>query len=142
MATFDGFFTGECDALETYLKTKYTTAGEVFQGHKVIGTFKFPGYAITLGTSQRDPKSKFGWVMTIDVTYVQQSGRKLPPDVWDEAEVLMDHIKDHWTARNVSDNDMHGIVDAINPRSVNIPKMGYVNWFKITSKVYKLTDEG
>ena len=63
-------------------------------------------------------------------------------EVWDEAEVLMDHIKDHWTARNVDDKDMHGIVDALNPIALDLRKFGYVHWVKITSKMYKLTDEG
>jgi hypothetical protein len=142
MATFDGFFTGEVDALETYLKTKYTATGQVFQGKQVLGTFPFPGLGLVLGKCGRDPKSKFGWVITIDVWYVQQKGRLMSHDVWDEAEVLMDHIKDHWSARNVADKDIHGIVDALDPIAVDTKKYGYVHWVKITSKSYKLTDEG
>ena len=121
--TFDGFFTGELDALETALEAAYPTYN-VIQGDKTIGEaqdYSKPLLAIRLTDHPRDPAEPLhAFIINISIVYIKYDASGETSDAIDDAEVIMDTI-DTWYSgtRNVSGNNVFGRINGGGP--VKIP---------------------
>ena len=118
MVTFDGFFTGELDALETKLEAVYTTYN-IFQGEKTLGealSYGKPIISLTLGDVRPNPNEQYAWIFEIVMTYVKYDPDGSTYDALDDLEAVLDTVHDWYiNTRNVSGNNVYGDLESVNP---------------------------